>query len=225
MRKMMVILLMITATMAYAQNLRAVVREVRGEVEVKAPGASDWRAAAVGQHLDQETLISTGFRSAAVISLGSSTLQVQPLTRLSLAEIAAAAERDRVDIHLRAGRIRVNVKAPIAGTVEFTVRSPIATASVRGTVFEFDTINLKVDEGTVSFSGADGAAVYVMAGQSSSPDSDSGRTAAPVATSALQSPALSEAMEALTAAPAAIPGFLPVSELPVDVGIDWGDPP
>jgi hypothetical protein len=101
------------------------------------------------------------------------------------------------------------------------VQSPTATASVRGTVFEFDTVNLKVEEGTVSFSGVDRPAVYVTAGQSSSPDPTSGRTVAPVETAPTRSPPLPEAVEALTATPAAIPA--PAPELPVKVGTDWGD--
>jgi hypothetical protein len=197
-----------------------VIRDLRGTVEVKGPGAPGWQAAAVGQELGGDTLVSTGFKSEALLDLGNSTLLVRPLTRLSLGELESAAKGERVELGLRAGRIRAEVKAPVGGKVEFTVRSPIATASVRGTVFEFDTVNLKVEEGTVSFAGADRTAVYVGAGQSSAPDPASGRTAAPVETAAALTPPPPAGVED-TAVPAALP--VPASEGPVNVGIRWED--
>jgi hypothetical protein len=128
------------------------------------------------------------------------------------------------------------------------VRSPTATASVRGTVFEFDTVNLRVAEGTVSFSGADRTAVYVAAGQSSSPDPVSGRAAAPVETAAALTPpppagAEDSAAPASTAippvivppappplppAPPAPPPDLPnppdpASDADVGIGVHWPD--
>jgi hypothetical protein len=205
------------AAAAWAQTPGAVIRELRGTVETKDPGSSEWRPAALGQELEAETLLSTGFRSEAALDLGNSVLLVRPLTRLSLGEIAAAAGADRVEIQLRAGRIRADVRPPAGGNVEFTVRSPTATASVRGTSFEFDTVNLRVEEGTVSFSGADQTAVFVAAGQSSSPDPVSGRTALPVETAAALAPPPPAGVDAAAPAPvAAIPG-----SGPAHVDIAW----
>jgi hypothetical protein len=221
MKKTLIVVLVITAGIAGAQSPRAVIRELRGTVETKAPGASAWRTAAVGQELEPETLVSTGFKSEAILDLRGSTLQVRPLTRLSLGELEAAADADRIGIQLRSGRIRADVKPPAGGKVEFTVRSPIATASVRGTVFDFDTVNLSVEEGTVSFAGADNTAVYVAAGQSSSPDPASGRASAPIETAAAQTPPPPAGVEEVAAPPpaAVIPG--PASEALVNVGIRW----
>jgi hypothetical protein len=61
------------------------------------------------------------------------------------------------------------------------VQSPSATASVRGTDFEFDTVNLRVYEGTVALRGNDGMAVSVPAGTVSQVDSY-GRASDPVET-------------------------------------------
>jgi hypothetical protein len=220
MKKLLVIVLVITAGAAWAQSPRVVIRELRGTVETKAPGASAWQVAVVGQELERETLVSTGFKSEAVIALGDSTLLARPLTRLTLGEIAAAADSDRIEVQLRTGRIRAEVRPPAGGNVEFTVRSPVATASVRGTSFEFDTFTLKVDEGTVSFSGADNTAVYVAAGQISAPDPVSGRTAAPVEAAAAGAPPPPAGVEAEALAPVpVIPS--PASQAPVNVGISW----
>jgi hypothetical protein len=219
MKKALVVVLMITAAgqSAYTQSPRAVIRELRGTVEIRTPGSPVWRAAAVGQELERETLVSTGFGSGALIALGESTLRVQPLTRLSLGEIADAG---RIDIQLRAGRIRADVKPPVEGKVEFTIRSPSAVASVRGTVFEFDTVNLRVNEGTVSFAGADNTVVYVAARQSSSPDPVSGRAAAPVETAAVRTPPPPAGVEKVAApSPVVIPVSVPGA--PVNARIRW----
>jgi hypothetical protein len=202
----------------HGQSPRAYIRDIRGIVEIKIPGSSVWQAAAPGQELESETLVSTGFKSAALIAIGDSTIQAQPLTRLSLGELQATAGTERIDIHLRAGRIRAEVEAPESGRVEFTVRSARATASVRGTAFEFDTINLRVAEGTVSFSGADGIVVYVASGQSSSPDPVSGRTTEPMETAAaLASPPPAGDAPAGGLSSAYVPRF----DAPVNVGISW----
>jgi hypothetical protein len=222
MKKLLVIVLVIMTGAVWAQSPRAVIQELRGTVETKAPGASAWQAAVVGQELERETLVSTGFKSEAVIALGDSTLLARPLTRLTLGEIAAAVDSERIEVQLRTGRIRADVRPPSGGAVDFTVRSPMATASVRGTSFEFDTFTLRVDEGTVSFSGADNTAVYVAAGQSSAPDVVSGRTAAPVETVAATAPPPPAGVEAEALAPVAvIPGA--VSQAPVNVRIGWED--
>jgi hypothetical protein len=123
---------------------RALLREIRGTVEVKEPGATDWKPGQRGQTLERRTMISTGFKSGALIEIGNSTLNVQPLTRLSLEELAAADKNEQVNLSLRTGRIRANVKPPVGGSLEFTVKSPTATASVRGTVFELNGVELRV---------------------------------------------------------------------------------
>ena len=66
-----------------------------------------------------------------------------------------------------------------------TVRGPTATASVRGTSFEFDTYSITVSEGTVAFQGASGAPMMVSAG-SSSEVTATGRAADPIETDAAE---------------------------------------
>jgi hypothetical protein len=221
MKRIVVMVIMLAVGMAwvYGQTPAAIV-DIRGTVEIKAPGASAWRAAAEGEALERETLVSTGFRSTAQIRIGNSTIQVKPLTRLSLEEIQAASEGDRVAIQLRTGRVRAEVNAASEQRrMEFTVRSPIATASVRGTVFEFDTVNLSVTEGVVQFSGSDSSVVYVGGGQSSAPDPVSGRSAAAVDITVAQAAPPPAGAESMAAPPQVIPG--PVLQASVNVAIDW----
>jgi ferric-dicitrate binding protein FerR (iron transport regulator) len=112
-----------------------------------------------------------------LIGLGNSVVTVQPLTRLSLEQIQEAADAERVDLYLQTGRIRADVTPPSGGRVDFTVRSPSVTASVRGTSFEFDGQRLSVDEGRVHVSGGDGTGVYVGAGHAVVNNDETGRTA------------------------------------------------
>jgi hypothetical protein len=223
-KAIVVSMLLFSGMILYAQNPRTVIEEVRGTVEIKAPGSSVWETARPGRELTRDTQISTGFKSTALIRLGNSTLSVRPLTRLSLGEIQAAADAERVDVQLSAGRIRANVTPPADRPVNFTVRSPSATASVRGTVFEFDTQNLTVDEGSVQFSGADNTAVYVQAGQSSAPDPVSGKAAAPAETIAAQAPSLPAGVEDMSIPAEVIPAdVIPDAAPGFRLGFEWKD--
>jgi ferric-dicitrate binding protein FerR (iron transport regulator) len=103
------------------------------------------------------------------------------LTRLTLEELVQRDGAEEVGLYLRTGRIRAEVRPPVDSRTDFTIRSPIATASVRGTDFEFDTRRLYVDKGRVLLEGARGQTVYVDAGQRSYVDE-----------SAFLSPVLSE---------------------------------
>ncbi|MDR2953015.1 MAG: hypothetical protein LBU82_07210, partial [Treponema sp.] len=69
---------------------------------------------------------------------------------------------------LQTGRVKVDVKPPAGSRANCTVQSPVATASVRGTSVEFDTSNLKGNEGSVAFRGNRGLGLVIPAGMSSS---------------------------------------------------------
>jgi hypothetical protein len=196
---------------------RTVIQEISGTVEVKAPDAADWTPAARGQVLERRTLISTGFKSSALIAIGNSTLSVQPLTRLSLEELVLSGNSEKVDLNLRAGRVRANVRPPAGGTTNFEVRSPTATASVRGTVFEFNGTELRVDEGRVHLSGGGGNGTYVGMGHLARTDTETGRTTGAAETAR---ETLTPAMPAGVDQAAEIPAALP-STGDIDAGFDW----
>jgi len=141
------------ALCVFAQS--GVISEFTGTVELKTAKATSFVPAKTGDVVAADTIVSTGFRSTAVIKVGSSTIAVRPLTRLSLAEIRAESNSETLKVDLQAGRVRVDVKPPAGTRATTSVQSPSATASVRGTEFEFDAINLKVYEGTVVLQGND----------------------------------------------------------------------
>ena len=151
----------------YAFSQDAFIDQLTGTVEIKHPKETSFKTANKGDKIFKDTVISTSFKSYAIVVIGSTTITVRPLTTLTLAEIQKLEETETLNVNLQAGRIRVEVK-PAAGTKSImTVSSPTSTASVRGTSFEFDTNNLYVNEGTVNFVGTNGQNILVGAGGSS----------------------------------------------------------
>lgn len=144
-----VIVIFLCGVPLFAQN--GEIREISGTVELKRAGETAFVAARAGDPVARNTVVSTGFRSSALIQVGSSLITVRPLTRLSLAEISSSAGTETINVSLQTGRVRVDVKPPAGTRTAMEVRGPSATASVRGTSFEFDTHSLTVLEGNVAF--------------------------------------------------------------------------
>jgi len=178
MKKTCVVLVLILSVVgAYAQS--GVIKELTGTVELKGPAAAAFATAKAGDEVREDTVISTGFKSTAIVEVGSALLAVRPLTRLTLTEIRASAGNEALNVNLQAGRVRVDLNPPVGTRASLTVSSPAATASVRGTSFEFDTRNLNVNYGAVSFRGSRGRE-YVVYGGAGSGVSGNGMALDPV---------------------------------------------
>ena len=159
------VLILFAAVGLFAQN--GVLKEFTGTVELKPAGAAEFAPAQTGSEVARNTIVSTGFKSTAIIEVGSSQIMVRPLTRLTLTEIQSSSGTESLNMSLQSGRVRVDVKPPAGTKTNFAIQSPIATASVRGTSFEFDTRRITVYEGTVSFLGKNGMEMLIPAGQES----------------------------------------------------------
>ena len=149
-----------------------VIKELTGTVELKASNQARFVPARAGDPVFGNTIISTGFKSTALVTVGSAVLTVRPLTRLSLSEISASAGTETLNVGLQTGRVRVDVNPPAGTRASMSISSPVATASVRGTSFEFDTQSITVEKGRVAFKGAAGRTMLVGAGAASEIDSD-----------------------------------------------------
>ena len=147
----------------------AVIKEAAGKVEIMAPG-ENWQPAKKGTVLVKGTTISTGFRSTAVLDLGSSVLEVKPLTRMKLEELIKTQNKTTTKLYLRVGRVRAEVKSGTGTRHDFKLRSPVSTAAVRGTKFEYNGRTLKVEEGTVSYFNRLGQSRRIGAGERSKID-------------------------------------------------------
>lgn len=180
-RLLLVFLFALAAAPVSLFSQQAFFKSVAGAVEIKHAGSEVWEAARAGQALFSNTVISTGFKSAAVIEFGDSLITARPLTRLTLSELIKIDNNEKVDLNIQTGRVRSDVSAPPGGKVEFTIRSSSATTSVRGTSFEVNTLGVVVTKGVVRFAGFTGAPVLVDAGGYSRVDERTGRVVNPKA--------------------------------------------
>ena len=176
-----VLLFTVSGVFAQENTMRAVIRELTGTVELQQHGSGVWEKAVQGQTVMPDTIISTGFKSSAIIVAGDSTISVRPLTRLSFREISVSQGTETINVSLQAGRVRADVKQPSGTRSSFGVQSPVATASTRGTVFEISAFELRVVEGTVEYQSASSAPVLVDAVGYSYINEKTGNAVLPVA--------------------------------------------
>ena len=85
-------------------------------------------------------VIQTGFKSELIIKMKNSTVTVSPMTRITVEQLAEKKDKDETKLFLDTGSLRSNVKKTEDRRIGFTVRSPVATASVRGTEFSINNI-------------------------------------------------------------------------------------
>ena len=122
------------AACVFADN--AVVLSVTGKAEIERGGA--WVPLQKDAALSEGEVISTGFKSEAVIKYRDSVMKLGPLTRITLEKLAASSEKDTVAVYLNTGDVRSSVSRAQNKRVNYTVRNSVAVASVRGTEFTFD---------------------------------------------------------------------------------------
>ena len=131
------------SSFAAQANMQATVISTKGKAEMQSAGT--WVALKPGDNIEQGTVIQTGFKSELVLKIKESTVTVAPLSRLTLQTLAerqgikGSIGKDETTIKLATGSIKSNVQKTADRRVGFTVRSPVATASVRGTEFVFTT--------------------------------------------------------------------------------------
>lgn len=111
----------------------AVVTYVNGKVEVNRNNT--WIGLKAGDVVYESETISTGFQSDAKIKYNGSLLSLSALTRVTLEELSSTKSGDAVNVYLNTGAVRSKVTHTGNERVSYTVRSPVAVASVRGTDF------------------------------------------------------------------------------------------
>lgn len=124
---------------------------VSGKVEFQTK-AGEWKALKQGDPVTSGTMISTGFKSEATVKLGASVLSVRPLTRMTLTQLVEKEDVVDTEVYLEIGNVKAEVNSLNNKKNGFKVKSPVATASVRGTVFEVGEQGLVVYRGSVEYS-------------------------------------------------------------------------
>ena len=162
-RSVAILFLALALASSLSAQLKAVVKEIIGKVEIKAADGV-WRPAKVGAAISKGHSISTGFDSTAVLTIGQSTLRVRPLTRMRLEDLTQAG----TSLSLSVGKVKGEVKK--GGDERFTLRGPVSTAAVRGTEFEYDGFTVKVTNGFVTFENSLRQGRVVVGGEDGSID-------------------------------------------------------
>jgi hypothetical protein len=163
--------LLLILSVGIAGALEARVTSVSGKVEMRVPDGS-WSPAEVNMVVPLGATVSTGFNSSAVLEIGPATLQVRALSRMRIDELVEQEGLVQSDLHLEVGRVRADVRSAEGIQSEFRLSSPIATAAVRGTAFEFDGVNIQVVTGRVQLANQFNETVAVGGGESSSAGGD-----------------------------------------------------
>ena len=131
MKKRMFITALILSCFIPLAAIDAEVIAVKGKAEVKTMGS--WVLAKKGDIIKAGSTVSTAFKSELTLKIDGSTIVVQPLTRLTIEEIASKTETVSSQVYLNIGSVKADVKPASTKKVEFKVKTPVATASVRGT--------------------------------------------------------------------------------------------
>jgi len=145
-------ILCVLATALIAATLPVIALEgkvvtVTGKVEIQDAGGV-WKVLKAGDPLTAGSMISTGFKSEATVKLGASILTIKPLTRLTLTQLLEKEDTVNTELYLEVGTVKAEVNSLNNKKNGFTVKSPVATASVRGTIFEIGD-DLVITKGAV----------------------------------------------------------------------------
>ena len=151
MKKLLFILLILSLSSPLWADIT--VDKIQGNVEIMLPGAMSWSKTEQGAELPGDCRISTGFNSSAVLLVnGETRITLKALSRLTVEEAAKQSDgTQNTRLYLGSGRIRADVKKSQGRIHDFKVRTPVATAAVRGTSFDMASGRLDVTEGTVTF--------------------------------------------------------------------------
>ncbi len=161
MKKLTLAVLFSLLTFAGLNALEAKVVSVTGKVEQQR--GSSWIAVKQGDTLQKGAVISTGFNSSAVLSVSDSTITVGALTRMTIEQLASNAYKDDTQVFIDSGKISADVKHTEDRRSDFKVRSPVATASVRGTQIGMDAGGaFFVSDGMADYGPAEAAAPQIQ---------------------------------------------------------------
>ena len=153
-----------------ASALEAKFVSIEGKVEILEGGM--WIPVEEGDIIQERgAVISTGFKSNAVVSVKETNFTLGPLTRITIENMVAMENKDSTQIYIDSGSLKANVSSSDGRKVGFKVRSAVATASVRGTEFKVTSSGrLSVTQGLVSFGGPEAFSAEVAKSEDNSTD-------------------------------------------------------
>ncbi len=128
----------------------AKVTYVKGKVEVNR--ANEWVTLKVGDEVNEAETISTGFQSEARLNYNGSVMAVPALSRITLETLQSSGSKETVSLKVDTGAVRSKVTHTEGKRIEYSARTSVAVASVRGTDFAvFANGRAKVFAGAIAF--------------------------------------------------------------------------
>lgn len=132
MKKLFLTVCLAAAVISASAAFEATVTSAKGKVEIQR--GTEWKALAVGAGINKGDVIQTGFKSELILKVKDSVVTIGPLSRMTVEQMVAKESKDDTRLYLDTGSLKANVKKTENRRVGFTVKSPVATASVRGTI-------------------------------------------------------------------------------------------
>jgi hypothetical protein len=131
--------------------------EIMGDVSVRT-GNDEWKDAQVGMILGPDDELHTGPDSAATLVgyKDSWTLDVMEMSHVYIITIEQKESRLKIRVLLQMGQVKAHVVRQRTVLTDFSVQTPTATTSVRGTIFSVRyeqgsrTSTTTVEQGSVS---------------------------------------------------------------------------
>ena len=121
---------------AEREPIQTKVIEVVGDVQHKPLGKGDWQPCKNGDSYPQRTMIRTGVRSSIKLQIGAeepyTAMVIESVGLVILSEAYKTSNTKRVRVGVGYGRVRAGV-AEGGLESDFTIDSPVATLSKRGT--------------------------------------------------------------------------------------------
>jgi hypothetical protein len=120
-----------------------------------------------GDIIPEGSRVFSGNNSRIILDIAGDSVEVAALTDFTV--VSSRANDDASVLFVRAGSLLAKVEKArdTDNEVRFQIQSPVATASVRGTTFAFNGIELVVEEGDVQLKNILGQRHSVRGGQKS----------------------------------------------------------
>lgn len=132
----------------FAANAK--VTYLKGKVEVNRNNA--WVALKVGDEVKESETISTGFQSELRLNYNGSVMAVPALSRVTLETLKSTDTKETVSVKVDTGAIRSKVAHTDGKRIDYSTRTAVAVASVRGTDYiVFSTGKAKVITGAINY--------------------------------------------------------------------------
>jgi hypothetical protein len=154
------------------ETIEARVTSVGGEVKYSQDGGKTFQPLTRGTILPQGAVVLTGFDAWANLDFGYGTVSIPQTVRFRLDEYTSSANLRRTQLYLNIGTIQPRIKHTNAGRSDFSVITPTAHASIRGSAMvvsvapDTGVTTVWVTEDAAFVQGtADAAEVEVPAGQ------------------------------------------------------------